>query len=95
MDKKPLVLKSHREEINRWLKKGNRAMKKSLREIFPNSIWDIKAGDTIVFKNGYGILMQTVVVGFEIGEGGCIYLDWDCYWYPIKEDRIIRVLTDK
>lgn len=55
----------------------------------------IKKGDLVIVKNGYG---------FEIGPfkvlGFCIknnipkmYLDWDCWWYSINLDRIVKILN--
>jgi len=61
-------------------------------------IGDIEVGDKLVFKNGYGVKLEFNVIGFNYDDdfnkkyNSYIYLDWDCYWYPIGLDRIIKVI---
>lgn len=92
---KVIELKSYRKQIDEWLTKQSEPMATRLRDINPGSLWDIEAGDTLIFKNGYGVRMKTTVVGFARGASGEIYLDWDCYWFPIREDRIESVIRSK
>jgi hypothetical protein len=52
-----------------------------------------KAGEIVLFYNGYGVKMFTEVLGFD--EDGNTYLLWDCYWYPINlKERRIQLSTN-
>lgn len=48
---------------------------------------DFKAGDIIEFWGGYNndLRYRSKIFGFN-KEGG-IYVIWDCYWFPIKDDK--------
>lgn len=48
---------------------------------------DFKAGDVIEFWAGYNddIRYQTEIFGFD--KEGNIYVVWDCYWSPIRNDK--------
>tara|TARA_R110000868_G_C10882398_1_gene763056 strand:+ start:435 stop:695 length:261 start_codon:yes stop_codon:yes gene_type:complete len=52
-------------------------------------------GDIITFYGGYNedILYKTKILGFDINED--IYVLWDCYWFPIKDElkRNINIIT--
>jgi len=56
-----------------------------------------KVGQTISFMGGYDddINYVTKIIGFN--EDGDIFLFWDCYWFPVRDEKIrkIKVLTDK
>ena len=54
-----------------------------------------EVGDTVTFTNDYGIEFTGIkVVGFarEIDPDwrpeSFIYLDWDCYWFPVSATHI-------
>lgn len=55
---------------------------------------DFKLGDTVTVTNGYGLEIQgKTILGFirEIDEfrpGAIIFLDWDCYWFPVAPDKL-------
>lgn len=54
--------------------------------------YNLKAGDKIVFMNGYNVLMQTEILAFD--KDNDAYLLWDCYWTPIDlKYRLIKVLS--
>ena len=46
-----------------------------------------KVGQVIEFNGGYNndIRMKSRITGFD-NDGG-IYVLWDCYWYPIKDEE--------
>ena len=53
------------------------------------SIGDLKKGDLVVVLNGFGIEVGPFqILGFK--SDGKMYLDWDCYWYPIRTDRVVK-----
>lgn len=47
---------------------------------------ELKVGQTIAINFGYN---NDIRGEFKITaiEGDDIYLDWDCYWFPIKNDE--------
>lgn len=53
-----------------------------------------KIGQVIEFNGGYenDVRMKSRITGFD-NDGG-IYVLWDCYWYPIKDEmhRNIKVI---
>jgi hypothetical protein len=55
-----------------------------------------KVGQTISFMSGYNddINYVTKIIGFDDDKN--IYVYWDCYWFPIKDNSIknIEILTD-
>lgn len=55
---------------------------------FKESHGKFKVGDLIYFYGGFNddILYLTEILGF--GKDGDIYLLWDCYWFPIKDEPI-------
>lgn len=56
----------------------------------------LKAGDIIEFNGGYNndIRYTTEILGFD--EDGDIYLLWDSYWFPIRneESRAIKLINN-
>lgn len=60
-----------------------------------NEALNLKTGDIIEFLGGYNndILYTTEILGFD--KDGDIYVLWDCYWFPIKNEpkRNIRKIN--
>ena len=56
-----------------------------------------KVGQIISFMSGYNddINYVTKIIGFDCD--GDIYVLWDCYWFPVKDNRIknIKILTEE
>lgn len=75
-------------ESNRNIAKGLKEM--NLLEKHPK----FKIGQIISFYGGYNadILYKTKIKGFDKDEN--IYVLWDCYWFPIKDEpkRKIKIL---
>jgi hypothetical protein len=46
-----------------------------------------RVGDIIQFLGGYNgdILYTSRITGFD--DDGGIYLVWDCYWFPIRDEE--------
>ena len=61
------------------------------------SFKELKKGDIIEFWGGYNgdIRYRAEIIGFD--KDGDIYLDWDSYWFPIRDDnkRKIKNTTAK
>ena len=48
---------------------------------------DFRVGQQVSFTNEYGVRFEPhVIMGFCKPElsGRCVYLDYDCYWFPTK-----------
>ena len=67
--------RSNTRDIDKWLKANS-------ARITDHSDLGFSVGDRIKFLNGYGVLMNTVIIGFDKDDGRA-YLHWDCYWSPI------------
>lgn len=54
----------------------------------------VQKGDIVVVYNSNGILVGPhKVLGFTEWKGeDKMYLDWDCYWYPISPSRIAEII---
>ena len=59
---------------------------------------DFKIGDNVTYTNEYGVAFAGLkVIGFNDGDcnlwqyGHRVYLDFDCYWFPVHPDRLIKV----
>jgi len=50
-----------------------------------------KVGEIIEFTGGFrnDIRFTSKITGFD--KDGGIYVVWDCYWYPIKDDEIRQI----
>ena len=56
---------------------------------FPNC--DLKVGDIVTFTNDYGVSFKgNKVLGFlsKPDNNRCVYLDFDCYWFPVRIDEL-------
>lgn len=55
-----------------------------------NEKYNLKVGDIITFKNGYGVPMVSKIIAFN-AENGNAYIYWDCYWLSLDlEKRLIK-----
>ena len=63
-------------------------------------------GDMVIFTNDYGLIFGPyTVTGFtEHGEPDSVtrrfyergyryYIDYDCYWFPVKESSLTKIVT--
>lgn len=67
-----------------WAKNQNR--------IVTDQNGDLKKGDIIQFYNGYGVLIESEILGFD--EQGKVYPLWDCYWFAIDiKDREVKLIN--
>lgn len=57
---------------------------------------DLQVGDCVVFTNDYGVAFPGLhVVGFanpEDNGGRSVYLDFDCYWFPVAVHAIAKMI---
>lgn len=52
-----------------------------------------KIGDVVMLLNGFDIEVGPFkILGFN--KDGKMYLDWDCYWYPVPVKRIITTVRE-
>lgn len=55
----------------------------------------LKVGDRVIYKNDFGIKFGPFeVIGFEkkedISGGRFVYLNKDCYWFPVKAEQLTK-----
>ena len=82
------------KDFERYIKKENIRISDKLSDVVSNAKIEIRKGDRIKVKNAYGNTIGPFeVLGFEAPNsyGGCIYLDWDCYWYPKPIFSVVSV----
>ena len=55
---------------------------------------DFKIGDIITFNCGYNndIRFTTEILGFDLD--GDIYVNWDCFWFPIRNENKRNILKN-
>lgn len=75
--------------------------KNKLLASHPNPDNPLKRGDLVAFMGGYHdhIAMAFNVIGFDVDEDSKhvgIYVDWECYWFPIyQETRHVTLVSDR
>lgn len=65
----------------------------SLKSVMFTDI-DLKVGDKVMFTNDYGVTFGPhEVLGFckPSKTGRCIFLDYDCYWFPAKVENVTKI----
>ena len=56
------------------------------------SFGKVKKGDLVKVLNGYDCEVGPFeILGFTAD--GKMFLDWDCYWFAIKADRVVKILN--
>lgn len=74
----------YREEFNRWAIQRKLALDTSYNDL---SICEV------FVKNSYGIEIDPfMILGFSKEKPGYMYLDWDCWWFPISTERITKIV---
>jgi len=75
-------MNTHEIEFKKWAK-----TRQVLNEL-PNL--DIKKGDIVSYTNPYGVKFTGLkVLGFCEPDGNrCVYLNIDCYWFPVDPNKI-------
>lgn len=68
---------------------------RKLSEIIQNPEVDFEIGDKVIVTNGYGVKFLRKIIGFTepTKYGGCILLNWDCWWFPEKPSNC-ELLTE-
>lgn len=68
---------------------------KKLSDVVKNPEVDFEIGDKIIVTNGYGVKFLRKIIGFTepTKYGGCILLNWDCWWFPVKPSEC-ELLTE-
>ncbi|MDR6218852.1 hypothetical protein [Deinococcus soli (ex Cha et al. 2016)] len=57
----------------------------------------LRVGDRVTVINAYGVpIVNRTVMGFTrpgaYAGDRCVYLDWDCYWYPARAKDVFLYL---
>ena len=83
---------SHKIDFEKMMKKSNDKLYQKLSDVVDNAGKELAKGQEVYVVNGYGIEIGPFeIMGFCNPEefGRCVYLDWDCYWFPAKPENII------
>lgn len=84
-------MKSNKEEFSRWAKRQKLELFDKLSDVMPDCKVDLQVGQECTFVN-YCMtdFPGHTIMGFcnPTSWGGCVYLDYDCYWYPTEPDKI-------
>lgn len=66
-----------------------------LSDVVPNPEVDFRINDKVIVTNGYGVKFLRKIIGFTnpTTYGGCILLNWDCWWFPVKPSEC-ELLTE-
>lgn len=89
----PSLTNIYEEKFNKLVEKENIVIYSTLKEVIDTNI-DLKKGDYVLFINDYGAIFgPRKVLGFckPNDVNGCIYLNYDCYWYPTQVDKIVKL----
>lgn len=84
-------MRSHKEEFNRWAKEHNIELFDKLSDVMPGCKVDMQVGQECTFVNYCMVVFPGhTIMGFckPTSWGGCVYLDYDCYWHPTKLNYI-------
>lgn len=78
-----------RDEFNKWKSGEN---KDSVSD--QNEQSGFRIGDIITFTGGMqnNIRYTSEILGFS--PDGRIYVLWDCYWFPIKDEEVRKIIKN-
>ena len=63
-----------------------------LSDVIENPKVELQKGQKCAVINGYKLLLHGfTIMGFTKPDeyGHCVYLNWDCYWFPVKPEEIV------
>lgn len=76
--------KSHREAFKKLVAENKTNIDRNTLDFNGYSV-----GQEVSLYNGYGLEVGPfTILGFS--KEGKMYLDWDCYWFPVPTSRIIK-----
>lgn len=78
------------KEFSEWRKRKGIRLRHHLQDVLPKGI-DLRTGDTVAYTNPNGITtLPYKVLGIDPtpDNGRCVYLDWECYWFPVAPERL-------
>ncbi len=85
--------KDREKHEKQWRKSHPDCNIQRLSEVIKDPQTDLKVGDTVIFTNDYGVKFLHKVIGFTTPNkyGRCVYLDFDCYWFAEKPEKLQKV----
>lgn len=86
------MARSYKNEFQEWRNKNEMQgvrFYKNASDI--NVETSLKIGDKVIFTNDYGVVFGPYEVqAFSKPEHGrCVYIDYDCYWYPARPENLV------
>lgn len=86
-------MKSHKEEFLKWAKENNIEIFDKLSDVLPDSKYELIKGQTCTFRNYCFVdFPGHTIMGFckpTNEDNRCVYLDYDCYWFPSRPEYIL------
>ena len=86
-------MRDYSKDFAKWRERSN---EKGMSPIYDNPAdagveTDFRVGQQVSFTNEYGVRFEPLLImGFCKPElpGGCVYLNYDCYWFPAKLESL-------
>ena len=82
----------HDKEFKAWASGKDYPFFDKLSDVIENPNVELQKGQKCAVINGYKLLLHGfTIMGFTKPDeyGHCVYLNWDCYWFPVKPEEIV------
>lgn len=79
-------MNTYKRAFRHWCKRKGIRLRKSVQ--------GLSAGQLVRYRNPYGVLCGPYeILGFDRtpDNGRCVYLNWECWWFPVCPERLIKV----
>lgn len=81
----------HKVDCKKRMDSGKITTYENLSDVSESSL-KLKIGQKVAFTNSYGVVFTGhEILGFVKPTrltGGCVLLDYDCYWFPAKVESL-------
>lgn len=91
-DTKDVPTSLHDKEFKAWASGKYYPFFDKLSDVIENHKVELQKGQKCAVINGYKLLLHGfTIMGFTKPDeyGHCVYLNWDCYWFPVKPEEIV------
>lgn len=91
-DTKDVPTSFYDREFKAWASGKDYPFFDKLSDVIENPKVELQKGQKCAVINGYKLLLHGfTIMGFSKPDeyGQCVYLNWDCYWFPVKPEEIV------
>lgn len=91
-DTKDVPISFYDREFKAWSSGKDYPFFDKLSDVVKNPKIELQKGQKCAVINAYKLLLHGyTIMGFSEPDeyGQCVYLNWDCYWYPVKPEEIV------